>query len=319
MRFSFQGSWAGLPIAWTDEDEFDEQTYRGDVSRCCKLKMPGVYTGGTTGEFYALEFDDFKRVTRATIEEAHAADTPAMIGVTATSTRCAERRAAFAAQCGADAIQVALPFWLEVPDNAIIPFFCAVSAASGHLPLSIYATPRAKKELTSEHHRQVKEALPNYVMVKAAGRTIGTTEDGCAALTALGVKVFADEASSWERLVSHGVAGCCSAFVYYVPDIVLPLNRDLAARNLAGLASGTAKLRALLDFVVRSFRPRGYFDSAMDRIGGVAGGVLRTSLRCQRPYAHGTSHDVRLLQEWYREHLPEIDLQHSRLSSEPLK
>jgi dihydrodipicolinate synthase/N-acetylneuraminate lyase len=314
---SFRGSWAGLPLAWTADDDFDEQTYRGDVARCCRLQMPGVYTGGTTGEFYALEFDDFKRVTRATVQEAHAGGKPAMIGVTATSTRGAERRAAYAAEAGADAIQAALPFWLEVPDDAVTGFFQAVSAASGHLPLSLYATPRAKKDLALEHHRRIKEALPNYLMVKAAGRTVGTTEEGCAALTALGIRVFADEGTTWERLAPHGVAGCCSAFVYYVPDLVLPLNRDLAGKNLPGLAVGTAKLRALLEFLVTSFRPRGYFDSAIDRIGGVAGGVLRTSLRCQRPYAHGASDDVRLLREWYRKNLPEIDRAIDRLAALP--
>src|SRR5690242_11179447 len=36
----FRGSWAGLPVAWTPRNEFDEQVYRGDVSRCCGLGVP---------------------------------------------------------------------------------------------------------------------------------------------------------------------------------------------------------------------------------------------------------------------------------------
>ena len=79
-REAFVGPWAGLPVAWTDNDRFDEETYRGDVARCCEAGMPGVYTGGTTGEFYAMEFDEFQPVARATVEECRVHDKPVMIG-----------------------------------------------------------------------------------------------------------------------------------------------------------------------------------------------------------------------------------------------
>ncbi len=67
-RDNFTGPWAGLPVAWTENDEFDENVYRGDVARCCGAGIPGVYSGGTTGEFYAMEFDEFQAVARATVE-----------------------------------------------------------------------------------------------------------------------------------------------------------------------------------------------------------------------------------------------------------
>ena len=68
----FRGPWAGLPVAWTEAGAFDEETYRLDVRRCAGTRMPGVYAGGTTGEFYAMEFDEFRAVARATVEECHA-------------------------------------------------------------------------------------------------------------------------------------------------------------------------------------------------------------------------------------------------------
>jgi len=39
------GPWAGIPVAWSENDRFDEQTYRQDVARCCRAGVPGVYTG----------------------------------------------------------------------------------------------------------------------------------------------------------------------------------------------------------------------------------------------------------------------------------
>ena len=35
-----RGPWAGLPVAWTDDDRFDEATYRHDVARCCEAGVP---------------------------------------------------------------------------------------------------------------------------------------------------------------------------------------------------------------------------------------------------------------------------------------
>ena len=138
----FHGPWAGLPVAWSKDDAFDEATYRGDVRRCADAGMPGVYTGGTTGEFYAMEFDEFQAVARATVEECHAGGALAMIGCTSTYTRGACRRAEYAAAIGADAIQIALPFWLEIGDAQIVLFVRELSQASGGLPLSMYDTGR---------------------------------------------------------------------------------------------------------------------------------------------------------------------------------
>jgi ATP-dependent exoDNAse (exonuclease V) beta subunit len=162
-RETFTGPWAGVPVAWTDDDRFDETTYRTDVARCCEAGVPGVYTAGTTGEFYAMEFDEWKAVTLATVKECQAHDTPAMIGCTSTYTLGVERRAAYAAEVGADAIQVALPFWMEIGDEQIVPFFKSVAAASGGLPLSIYETMRTKKVLT---HDAVPAASPAEAPVR---------------------------------------------------------------------------------------------------------------------------------------------------------
>jgi dihydrodipicolinate synthase/N-acetylneuraminate lyase len=303
---TFRGSWAGLPVAWNAKDQFDEQVYRSDVARCCHLGVPGVYTGGTTGEFYAMEFDEFQRVVRATVEEAHANGKPAMIGVSSTYTLGAARRAAFAAEVGADAVQVALPFWMEVRDAEVPGFFREVSKAAGHIPLSIYETKRTKKAISIEQHRIIKSELPNYLMIKSNSDTVGVTVEGCAALTKMGVNVFVGEGSLWLELGPHGAAGCCSSFVYYVPEIVLPLDHDLATGNWKQLAIGTEKLQRLLDFVLKSFAPKGYLDSAIDRLGGVAGGMLRTSLYARAPYPHGTKEDMLALREWYRTNLPEV-------------
>jgi 4-hydroxy-tetrahydrodipicolinate synthase len=303
-RETFIGPWAGLPVAWTDKDTFDEATYRGDVVRCCRAGMPGVYTGGTTGEFYAMEFDEFKAVTRATVEECHRLGKPAMIGCTSTYTLGAVRRAAFAAECGADAIQVALPFWMETPPAQVVPFFQEVARAAPGLALSVYETQRAKVVLTLEQHRALKDLVPAYLMVKANEATLGCTPEGCRELSRI-VNVFVGE-NLFGSLGRCGARGSCSSIVYWAPQFTLALWRAVEAGDWPVVDAGCARLGQLLDFLFREWGERGFTDTGYDRLGGRAGGFLKTSLRARGPYPWAVAADAAVWQTWCREHFPEM-------------
>ena len=305
---TFQGPWAGLPVAWTDDDQFDEETYRADIASCCKAGVPGIYTCGTTGEFYAMEWDEFDRVTRAAIEECHAHEVPVMIGCTSTYTTGAVRRAQRAAELGADAIQVALPFWMEIGTAQIVPFFREVAAAAEGLALSIYETTRTKVTLTLDQHRAIKDAEPNYLMVKANKGTVGTTSDGCQALAQI-VNVFVNE-SLWASLGPQGIRGSCSSMVYWNPQLTLDYWEQVAARNWDAVNRTHERIAPFYEFLHSEFRPKGFTDTAYDRLGGIASGFLKTSLRNRGPYPSATPNDVQVLRNWYLEHLPEM-LSHS--------
>lgn len=303
-RETFVGPWAGLPVAWTDQDQFDEATYRGDVARCCEAGAPGVYTGGTTGEFYAMEFDEFRAVARATVEECRARGKPAMIGCSSTYTLGAARRAAYAAEIGAETIQIALPFWMEIGDDQIVSFFSEVAAASGGLPFSVYETTRAKKTLTVEQHRAIKDALPGYTMVKANVDTVGCTPEGCRALSEF-VNVFVGE-DKWGTLGRRGANGCCSSAVYWNPYVILPLWRRLQEKDWANVDAACRRFGELFEFLGATFGSRGFTDTAFDRLGGAASGFLKGSLRSRGPYPGCTQEDVETVRGWYRKHFPEM-------------
>ena len=303
-RDDFKGPWAGLPVAWTDDDEFDEETYRADVESCCKAGVPGVYTGGTSGEFYAQEWEEFQLIARATVEECRRHDVPAMIGCTDTFTRGAARRAAFAAQIGADAIQVALPFWMEVPDDQVLPFFREVALAADGLALSIYETRRAKKCLTVAQHLEIHNALPQYAMVKANDGTVGVTVEGCRALSTR-ISVFVAE-FRWAELGPSGAIGCCSAMVYWNPKVILQAWRHLHNRNWAALEDSCRKAHALGEALFATFGARGFTDTAYDRLVGRATGFLRTSLRNRAPYPSPTEDDVNTMRNLLQAHYPEL-------------
>ena len=304
-RTTFRGPWAGLPVSWTANNEFDSDTYHADVVKCCQANIPGIYTGGTTGEFYAMEFDEFSKVASTTANAAKPHGTPVMIGVTSTYTLGSQRRAALAAEIGADAIQVALPYWLPVEGEQILSFFRDVSTACNHLPLSIYETTRSKVALTIDQHREIKNELPNYMMVKANAGTVGNTIEGCESLSEF-VNVFVGE-GNWQELCPHGASGACSSVVYWNPRVCLKywnlINQDphgAATLNLAG------KFQELFQFLGSEFEPRGFTDTAYDRLGAIVSGFLGTSQNNRAPYISPTDQDAQIWRAWYVENFPEM-------------
>jgi 4-hydroxy-tetrahydrodipicolinate synthase len=298
------GPWAALPIAWSRDDDFDETIYRADVAKCCAAGVPGVCMGGTTGEFYALERDEFCAVARATIEECDAHGKPALIGSTATHTRGVIRRVETAVELGATAILVALPFWVELGDDQVVPFFQEVAAAAGGLAIVFEETGRAKKLLTVRQHQEIKDAVPSYAAVHATADTVGTTPAGCQTLARF-VNVLVHE-ELWSALGPKGAVGSCSMMACWNPRLVLGLWKSLQNKDSVTLGIARGRIRSLLKFLDGEFGPKGFSETAYARMGTRATGFLQSSLHNRAPYRSATEEDVELFRQWCGRGYPEL-------------
>lgn len=303
-RENFKGPWAGLPVAWDSNFKFNEKRYYKDVERCCRAGFPGVYTGGTTGEFYAMDFEEFKRVSTITAEVCQKYNVPVMIGCSSTYTIGAIERAKFAGQIGADAIQLALPFWMEVDDDFVIDFFKDVMAEVSPMVLSVYETTRSKKILSLQQHKQIKEKVPGYLMVKANSDTLGDSVYGCGELSKF-VNVFVGE-HRWAELGPAGAQGACSSLIYWFPHFTSKLWKSVASEDWATVKKGCTAISYLFDFLGEQFKGRGFTDSAFDKIGGAVDNFLSGGLVCRRPYPHGDFNDVLALRKWCEKNYPEF-------------
>ena len=298
------GPWAGLPVSWKDDGSFDEKIYRENVRRTCKANVPGIYTAGTTGEFYAMEFDEFKAVTKATIDECKEHSTPCMIGISSTYTLGAQRRAECAVEMGADAVQVAMPYWMEIDDREVLTFFKEVKKASDPLALTIYETKRSKKSLTLQQHKEIKDAVPEYLAVKSNEGTYGCSVEGCKELSKF-VNVWVGE-EMWSELGPAGAIGCASALVYMNPRFTLNMFELLKAKKWEHLKVFTEMLSFYFAEGLKPFFDRGYVDSALDHMQGLVAGFLTGSPLSRGPYVSATTDDVKALKQWVENNAPEL-------------
>jgi Dihydrodipicolinate synthase/N-acetylneuraminate lyase len=266
--------------------------------------VPGVYTAGTTGEFYAMEFDEWKTITRVTVEECRRAGTPVMIGVTSTYTLGAVKRAKFAANLGVDAIQVALPFWMDMDDRMIVPFFKEIIDACPGIALSIYETKRSKKLLTLEQHRAIFDSTRCYMAVKSNEGTLGCSPEGCQQLSEF-VNVWVGE-DKWAALGPYGAIGSASSLVYMNPRIILHMFELLRRKQWDELQPLTNQVVRLIEEGLRPFAKQGFTDTGFDRLMGKASRFLKMNVRSRGTYISASDEDVSKLQKWMLENTPEL-------------
>jgi dihydrodipicolinate synthase/N-acetylneuraminate lyase len=84
-RKTLHGVWCALITPWTDKDELDQKRYIKEIRSYRSTGVNGIYTGGTTGEWYAQDDGTFEQITEITCEEGHTVGLPVQIGCTALS------------------------------------------------------------------------------------------------------------------------------------------------------------------------------------------------------------------------------------------
>src|SRR5574340_774243 len=117
------GIWAGVTMAGDARFRFDEEAYAKNIQRTIKAKVNGIYTTGSTGEFYAIDGDEFKRMVDIQAELCGKAKMPLQIGCCADATHKTIRLLEYAAdQKAVGAAQVNLPYWMELSDKEVVQF-----------------------------------------------------------------------------------------------------------------------------------------------------------------------------------------------------
>ena len=223
MTEELKGIWAGVTMVWNEQYEFDEETFANNTKRMLKTGISGIYTTGSTGEFYALEFDEFKRMVDIEAELCRGAGLPLQIGCCSDVTAKTLRMLEYAAGTnGVSAVQAAIPYWMELTDRELLQFFKDLHCACPDLPLVHYNIPRTKRFLLGPDYRRVLEVAPNLIGVKFtfAGSHFGDLQQAIILNPELSFFVGKDLLVSGMLI---GARGCYSSIVATDPTFMLDL------------------------------------------------------------------------------------------------
>jgi len=303
VEFELRGVCAALPTPWIKDGRLDREIFEHDIRRICRAPIHGVYSGGTTGEFYAQDFARFVEINECLVQTSHVCGKPVQCGCTALSTRQAVERVRQACSMGANAIQIALPFWLELDDEETIEFFEDIASAAGELPIIHYDTGRAKRRITPEHYSRIRQRVPTLQGAKFGGADLHALRQITLANPEL--RLFTGE----HILASGtpmGVTGSYSSIVLINPEWMADYYEACRSGNWGKAFACQHLVCRLFAAFPKCFRTPHLQDTAIDRIFGQLAGVLRCPLTAEKPYRYGTPEDLARLRAWATKEVPEL-------------
>jgi 4-hydroxy-tetrahydrodipicolinate synthase len=134
----FEGVLCPLVTPFTD-DTVDEPALAGLVERIEDADVDGLVPAGTTGEFASLTDEEYQSVLQTTIDATE--DVPVMAGTADTTVPGTLDRIETAADAGADAALVVLPYFHGANDSAGNEEFLTAIADDAVLPVYLYNIP----------------------------------------------------------------------------------------------------------------------------------------------------------------------------------
>jgi dihydrodipicolinate synthase/N-acetylneuraminate lyase len=299
---NLKGVWASITIPWKDDDRFDEATFRENAAKLIESGVHGIYTTGSTGEFYALDLDEFKRMV-----DAFAAETvgkiATQVGCTWINTRDSIHMARYATDKGIDGVQVAVPFWMALTDEEVLRYFVDLGQACPDVGIVHYNTQRAKRFLNGRDYRRICAEVPNLVGTKFATADFGAWME--VQTNAPELNHFVGEA----RLVPgmlFGAKGMYSSLALMNPKLMLEW---YAMCERADWQQATELQWRISRWLVQAVHPlleAGHLDPTLDKAFQEAAGWLRGSRYTRPPYIPLNDQEMSSLMASTREHLPEL-------------
>jgi dihydrodipicolinate synthase/N-acetylneuraminate lyase len=304
---TLRGVWAAVPMPWDEKFRFDERAYEQNIRRTITAGVHGVYTSGSTGEFYAIDEQEFAQMVDIQAELCGRANMPLQIGCCADSTSKIIRLIEKAHRPEVGGVQVVLPYWMELTDREVVQFFADLHDAYPDMPLVHYNIPRAKRFLGGSDYRRILDVAPTLIGVKFtyAGTHFAQLQSSIIATPELSYFVGENLLVS---AMQFGARGTYSSLIFTNPSIIL----DAYVAAAAGQWEQAMKLQ---DRIVRFLNESeafieaigdGLHDPVFDKGLAVASGFLKGHQRCRPPYLSWSDATVRRLRAWLEQNHPDF-------------
>ncbi|MDP7163433.1 MAG: dihydrodipicolinate synthase family protein [Phycisphaerae bacterium] len=303
-----RGIWAGVTMVWDEDYRFDEQTYAENIERMIAAGVYGLYTTGSTGEFYVIEYDEFCRMVDIEAELCGRAQKPLQIGCCSDATAKTIKLLEYAAdKKEVGAAQINIPYWMKLTDRELLQFFKDLHTACPDMPLVHYNIPRTKRFLNAPDYLRILEVAPNLIGVKYtfAGSHFGQLQDSI--MMTPNLSYFVGE-SLLASAMQLGARGSYSSLIATDPRFVLKMYAlaeshqwDQAIemqKRLAEFCNDCAAFVSRRDEVV--------MDPVFDKGLAVAAGCLLGHQRCRPPYIGWSDQTIADLRVWLKEDYPEF-------------
>ncbi|HEY9076553.1 MAG TPA: dihydrodipicolinate synthase family protein [Anaerolineaceae bacterium] len=230
MDFRLTGVVVPLLTPLDELDRLDVAALQRLVDFLISRGVSGLFSGGTTGEFPSLSFQERVDLARATV---HAADgrVPVVVHAGMNTTTETIRLALASAEAGAQAAAVITPYYYHFSEQALIEHFRAVAAALPDFPIYLYNNPQfTGNNITPSMVRRVVELCPNVIGMKDSSGILTTLS---ASMELRGGKFNTLSGPDWLILAGQafGFDGCVSGSTNVIPELTVALYQAAHSQN----------------------------------------------------------------------------------------
>ncbi len=298
---TLKGVWALVATPWTDDDHLDDQALHDDVTYLCGAGLDGLYTTASSGEFFAVDDGEFRRLVRIVLDAAKPTNTPVQVCCAASDTRGFLRRASFAVEAGCAAVQVILPCYIALTKAEALDFFRDAARVCGRTPLMHYNTANAKLTFEAEDYRRVVEEVPTLIGTKQPRGQPLWFANLCRQTPEL--SHFTAE-YTYAADMAGGARGVYSWLAVTNPRLALHWHRACEG----GDWNEAVRVQGLVNRFKNEVKQcwAGQSDAAVNKADAALNPNIRCGLRVRAPYRSCTREDVDTARRWAEQHFPEL-------------
>ncbi|WP_069998653.1 4-hydroxy-tetrahydrodipicolinate synthase [Cellulosilyticum sp. I15G10I2] len=164
MSFIPKGVIPPIITPLTDDGQLNEKVFRQLINHFIDSGVHGLFPLGTTGEFYAFNNEEYRRILEITVEETKGR-VPIYGGANHITTRGTIELVKICEEVGVDAVSVLTPMFVSQTQDELYAFFETI-AKSTTLPIIMYNN-KPKTNVTIEPETAARLAeIDNIVGIK---------------------------------------------------------------------------------------------------------------------------------------------------------
>lgn len=297
------GNWATLLLPINADESIDFVRLGDEVEVLIASRPNGIYSNGTSCEFYAQTEDEFERVSALMAERCERAGVPFQIGASHMSAQISLGRIRRAAALRPSAIQVILPDWHPLVDDEVVTFLSRMAEAADPIGLVLYNPPRAKRVLEPVVFERLRREVPGLVGIKVAAR--GADWYAEMRRYAVGLSIFVP--GHWLASgVAQGAQGAYSNVACLQPAGAQRWYEQIIADPPAALEL-EQRIQAFMTHHIEPFiTQQGYSNQAVDKLLAAIGAWADIGTRMRWPYRSIPGDEAKRLRSIARAMLPEL-------------
>jgi len=301
---TLNGVYAGVPTPCDSNGNFLPEVFITNLQEMSAAKPHGIYTTGTTGEFYALEAEEFDSMIDAFAEGVKDYDGGLQVGCTWINTREVVRRIEKTLSAGIPNIQIAPPFWVSLREEEILQFYKDIYTVAPEAKLIIYNTNRCKNFASPEMMLKICDVCPNIIGQKFGSKDIVLFHQFTIMLPEL--SHFVGEPELVPAML-YGGQGTYSAFVYLMPKTIIRMYELCADQKWEEARKLQQRVNEYLFKAVWPMIDKGYMDPILDKAMATVGNILEENNDVRRPMLKVDDDDFKAFEQAVKNDFADLD------------